>query len=220
MDRCHRIGQQKPVLVLRLATSHSVEGRLLKRARSKLALERLVIKKGAFLHQEVRAAAGHAACMGRIPVWSLLALHAQINAESFHVLCPNIAGCVRRTSSMAQGAQEDTKTSMKAEELVEILKGEGDRAEKDLAQSGVISEEVGDSNFRLYCDVTLCCTVWHDHVHLHTRDDTSDTSMQMLEKLLDRSHLEKHIKAPYPDVGVGYEMVQANDGSGLLSGVE
>ena len=58
MDRCHRIGQQKPVLVLRLATSHSVEGRLLKRARSKLALERLVIKKGAFLHQEVRAAAG------------------------------------------------------------------------------------------------------------------------------------------------------------------
>ncbi|CAL5223570.1 g6105 [Coccomyxa viridis] len=133
MDRCHRIGQQKPVLVLRLATSHSVEGRLLKRARSKLALERLVIKKGAFLHQE--------------------------------------------------GVQEDTKTSMKAEELVEILKGEDDRKETDVAQSGVISEE-------------------------------------MLEKLLDRTHLEKHIKAPYPDVGVGYEMVQANDGSGLLSGVE
>ena len=55
MDRCHRIGQTKPVLVLRLATAHSVEGRMLKRARSKLALERLVIKKGAFLHQEVRA---------------------------------------------------------------------------------------------------------------------------------------------------------------------
>ena len=54
MDRAHRIGQQKPVLVLRLATAHSVEGRLLKRARSKLALERLVIKKGAFLAQDVR----------------------------------------------------------------------------------------------------------------------------------------------------------------------
>lgn len=53
MDRCHRIGQHKPVLVLRLATAHSVEGRMLKRARSKLALERLVIKKGAFLHQQV-----------------------------------------------------------------------------------------------------------------------------------------------------------------------
>lgn len=52
MDRCHRIGQQKPVLVLRLATAHSVEGKLLKRARSKLALERLVIKKGAFLPGE------------------------------------------------------------------------------------------------------------------------------------------------------------------------
>ena len=56
MDRCHRIGQRRPVLVLRLATAHSVEGKLLRRARSKLALERLVIKKGAFLPGEtVRA---------------------------------------------------------------------------------------------------------------------------------------------------------------------
>ena len=46
MDRAHRIGQTKPVLVLRLATQFSVEGRLLARANSKLALERLVIKRG------------------------------------------------------------------------------------------------------------------------------------------------------------------------------
>jgi ATP-dependent DNA helicase len=52
MDRCHRIGQQKPVLVFRLATAHSVEGNMLRRANSKMALERLVIKKGAFLHSE------------------------------------------------------------------------------------------------------------------------------------------------------------------------
>lgn len=42
----------------------------------------------------------------------------------------------------------------------------------------------------------------------------------MLDQLLDRTHMEKHVKAPYADAGVGYEMVQANDGSGLLSGVE
>ncbi|CAD7701070.1 unnamed protein product [Ostreobium quekettii] len=48
MDRCHRIGQSKPVLVLRLATSHSVEGKMLKRAADKMALTRLIIKKGAF----------------------------------------------------------------------------------------------------------------------------------------------------------------------------
>ena len=45
MDRAHRIGQTKPVLVFRLATAHSVEGRLLQRANSKLMLERLVIKQ-------------------------------------------------------------------------------------------------------------------------------------------------------------------------------
>lgn len=49
MDRCHRIGQQNPVLVIRLATAHSVEGKMLRRANSKLMLEKLVIKKGAFL---------------------------------------------------------------------------------------------------------------------------------------------------------------------------
>lgn len=48
MDRCHRIGQTKPVLVFRLATSNSVEGKMLRRAGDKMALERLVIKKGVF----------------------------------------------------------------------------------------------------------------------------------------------------------------------------
>ncbi|XP_077216918.1 ATP-dependent DNA helicase DDM1-like isoform X2 [Tasmannia lanceolata] len=48
MDRCHRIGQTRPVHVYRLATSHSVEGRMLKRAFSKLKLEHLVIGKGQF----------------------------------------------------------------------------------------------------------------------------------------------------------------------------
>jgi ATP-dependent DNA helicase len=48
MDRCHRIGQQRPVLVFRLVTAHSVEGKMLKRAGDKMALERIVIKKGAF----------------------------------------------------------------------------------------------------------------------------------------------------------------------------
>lgn len=54
MDRCHRIGQHKPVLVLRLATAHSVEGKMLRRANSKLMLERLIIKQGAFLDVDVK----------------------------------------------------------------------------------------------------------------------------------------------------------------------
>ncbi|CAL9186223.1 unnamed protein product, partial [Musa hybrid cultivar] len=48
MDRCHRIGQTRPVHVYRLATSHSVEGRIIKRAFGKLKLEHVVIAKGHF----------------------------------------------------------------------------------------------------------------------------------------------------------------------------
>ncbi|XP_043814167.1 ATP-dependent DNA helicase DDM1 isoform X2 [Manihot esculenta] len=51
MDRCHRIGQTKPVHVYRLATAQSIEVRILKRAFSKLKLEHVVIGKGQF-HQE------------------------------------------------------------------------------------------------------------------------------------------------------------------------
>jgi hypothetical protein len=58
MDRAHRIGQTKPVLVLRLCTSDSVEVKLLRRANSKLALERLVIRKGAFQGHDDSGAGG------------------------------------------------------------------------------------------------------------------------------------------------------------------
>ncbi|OMO56882.1 SNF2-related protein [Corchorus capsularis] len=51
MDRCHRIGQTKPVHVYRLATAQSVDCRIMKRAQSKLKLEHVVIGKGQF-HQE------------------------------------------------------------------------------------------------------------------------------------------------------------------------
>ena len=48
MDRCHRIGQTKPVLVLRMVTANSVDGKMLKRAGTKVQLEQLVLKKGTF----------------------------------------------------------------------------------------------------------------------------------------------------------------------------
>ncbi|GJR72172.1 ATP-dependent DNA helicase DDM1 [Tanacetum coccineum] len=57
MDRCHRIGQTKPVHVYRLATAQSVEGRILKRAFSKLRLEHVVIGKGQF--QQERSKTDH-----------------------------------------------------------------------------------------------------------------------------------------------------------------
>ncbi|MFS7933601.1 putative DNA helicase [Helianthus anomalus] len=54
MDRCHRIGQTKPVHVYRLATALSFEGRMLKRAFSKLRLEHVVIGKGQFPQERIK----------------------------------------------------------------------------------------------------------------------------------------------------------------------
>jgi len=46
MDRAHRIGQKKPVTVLRLVTRDSVEERILRKAMEKLRLDTLVIQQG------------------------------------------------------------------------------------------------------------------------------------------------------------------------------
>lgn len=50
MDRAHRIGQTRPVVVYRLATRGTVEQMLLETADAKRRLERLVIRKGEFVH--------------------------------------------------------------------------------------------------------------------------------------------------------------------------
>lgn len=43
----------------------------------------------------------------------------------------------------------------------------------------------------------------------------------MLDRILDRSHLAANSEQrPYPENGVGYEVVAQIDGSGLLKGVE
>lgn len=47
-DRCHRIGQTRPVIVYRLATKSTVEETLLNSADAKRRLEKLVIRKGGF----------------------------------------------------------------------------------------------------------------------------------------------------------------------------
>ncbi|SPN99701.1 related to proliferation associated SNF2-like protein [Cephalotrichum gorgonifer] len=45
-DRCHRIGQKRPVIIYRLATKRTVEEDLLLTAEAKRRLEKLVIRKG------------------------------------------------------------------------------------------------------------------------------------------------------------------------------
>ncbi|MFS8022296.1 putative DNA helicase [Helianthus anomalus] len=54
MDKCHRIVQTKPVHVYRLTTALSIEGRMLKRAFSKLRLEHVVIGKGQFQQERIK----------------------------------------------------------------------------------------------------------------------------------------------------------------------
>lgn len=45
-DRCHRIGQTRPVMVYRLVTANTIDQRVVERAASKRRLEKMVIHRG------------------------------------------------------------------------------------------------------------------------------------------------------------------------------
>jgi len=47
-DRCHRIGQVKPVVVYRLCTKSTVDEKILAHAAAKRKLEKIVIGNGKF----------------------------------------------------------------------------------------------------------------------------------------------------------------------------
>lgn len=49
-DRCHRIGQTKPVVVYRLVTANTIDQKILERASAKRKLEQMVIHKSECLH--------------------------------------------------------------------------------------------------------------------------------------------------------------------------
>ena len=48
-DRCHRIGQTKPVVVYRLLTANTVDQRIVERATEKRRLEKMIIHRGKLL---------------------------------------------------------------------------------------------------------------------------------------------------------------------------
>ena len=45
-DRCHRIGQTRPVVVYRFVTADTIDQRIVERAAAKRKLEKMVIHKG------------------------------------------------------------------------------------------------------------------------------------------------------------------------------
>ena len=51
-DRCHRIGQTKPVVVYRFVTANTVDQKIVERASTKRKLEKMIIHKGLLLQSK------------------------------------------------------------------------------------------------------------------------------------------------------------------------
>lgn len=58
MDRAHRIGQKKQVMVFRFVTENTVEERIIERAEMKLKLDNIVIQQGRLVDSSVKLAKG------------------------------------------------------------------------------------------------------------------------------------------------------------------
>jgi len=47
-DRCHRIGQSKPVIIYRLVTAETIDEKIVRTANAKRKLDKMIIQKGHF----------------------------------------------------------------------------------------------------------------------------------------------------------------------------
>ncbi|WIA19523.1 hypothetical protein OEZ85_004132 [Tetradesmus obliquus] len=193
MDRCHRIGQTKPVLVLRLATAHSVEGRMLARACGKMALERLVIKKGVF-KEVLEAGAGKSSAAAAGSSMSAAELLALLRADISMDDTPQ-SGCVD-DAMLAQLL--DRSWMLTPEERQQQQQAEAAGAGSSEAEHSKGKAAKGKGG---------------------RRASRGGAAAAEAAAAAGSSGQGAVSGLPYPASGVGYEVVQAIGDSGLLSNV-
>ncbi|KPM35457.1 hypothetical protein AK830_g11120 [Neonectria ditissima] len=106
-DRCHRIGQTRPVIVYRLATKDTVEEQLLLAANAKRRLEKLIIKKGTFksmgrkrdLQQDLDAESLKALLLKDGEVYKLSGSEEVLSDEDLKVLCDRSEAAYEQAAS-------------------------------------------------------------------------------------------------------------------------
>ncbi|KAI9508710.1 P-loop containing nucleoside triphosphate hydrolase protein [Russula earlei] len=113
-DRAHRIGQRKPVLIYRLVSRHTIEGKIMQRASEKRQLEALVIAKGKF-----RVPIGDSAKAGeaRQTIAEMAAQLLELEGEHIEVVQSNAAGKRRIIS--------DAELDMLLDRRKEVFEGRG-----------------------------------------------------------------------------------------------
>lgn len=118
------------------------------------------------------------------------------------------ASAMQATANSVEGRMlERAASKLKLERLV-ITKGNFKQEEKEQSVS-VQATEILD---------LIGATQQEQGVKSESGDDISEAALQ---KLLDRSDLRDGFKGrPFPKEGPGFKVVEAEDGRGLLSGVE
>lgn len=112
MDRCHRIGQVKPVHVYRLVTEHSIEEKVVERAQQKLKLDAMVVQQGRLQDQQRKLATEtllHAVRFGADKVFRPGQASGQITDEDIDAI---IARGQQRTAELEARLNEAEKGDM------------------------------------------------------------------------------------------------------------
>lgn len=122
-DRCHRIGQTKPVVVYRLVTANTIDQKILERASAKRKLEQMVIHKSEWF------------LLRGIPTWARLTLLFQLPELDYRwskcgllMKISFVSFCLLFSIDKFKGGKAElnqTKSCIDLDELMEMLKARG-----------------------------------------------------------------------------------------------
>lgn len=107
-DRCHRIGQTKPVLVLRLVSANTVDERILQRAESKRKLEKLVIH-----HRRFKGKGHEETALTAPELLELLTTDATAEGSGSLIATPEVIACALDRSDAHPVAAGPAETELR-----------------------------------------------------------------------------------------------------------
>jgi len=159
MDRAHRIGQKKPVIVYRLVTAETIEEKIVERAYTKLKLDAVVVQQGRLADKNSRLSKQEMTAMVQFGASKVFRATDGASVVScgcagrvWLVLCGVGVRFACARALTCRGSYTPTDDTMTEEDIDAILQAGRQRTE-------ALNKQINVRVWRVLCETTACTLV-------------------------------------------------------------